>query len=683
MQINLYFEYASIIISVLLLVYFGTTRKVSNFHNKVFLTLIIANTLTAFFDVTNKLLDFYGGKLDYLRLTTMGYFVTHLMILPLIFFYVLTTVKNWYELDTRFKVVVTLPIALAFAILLSNPFTSIVYHYDADGTYNKGDGYIMLYILVAFYMLLMIYVLFYYKEYFSVVKRVLLCGEIAIIIVALFIQSVDYSLRVETFGITYCLLFMFFFLQNPNDQLDIETGLYNRNSFYDVMSLNIAAKRYFNLVEIIVTDFDDVYVGENENGGETIPSQIAEFLRNLDPTNGDNENDLEGKIDVYRIQNNLFCLQITDMPEEEIIKLIKIIRKRFKQPWNQNNYEVFYKVKMCHISVPEDIDSLAKLVGIIKGSVAIDDNKELLSVSDFDLGRLERQTGLNAAISKALNEERIEIVFSPVCSVNSRRIVSADTNMRIFDKEIGYINEEEIIDFAERNGKIATLYIQQLNKLCKFITDNNPKSLGLEFIGVELSAAMCHQVGFIEYLISKIKEYNIDPSLVCFRVSEYTVHKAPDTIKEITAQLREEGFKFCLDDYGSGFTNLASIYELSFDIIKISNSVMKEAASNTKARITLESTFDLAKDLGMHTVVGGIDSEEYFEIITKAGCQYALGEYFLVNISEKELINILVAQENAMAFTNVSTSFDNLTNSNSDSNQSEDNKNENKNGGIA
>lgn len=649
MQINLYYEYASIVISLFLLVYFGTTKKSSGFQNKVFLMLIIANTFTAAFDVINKLIDYKGGNVDLLRLTTMGYFITHLMILPLIFFYILSSIKNWYELTAAFKIFISFPISVAFIVLLSNPITHFIYTYEANGDYIRGPGYIMLYILVGIYMGLMLFLLVYYREYFSFIKKVIFILEILILIASMLIQAINYNQRVETFGITYSLLLMFFFIQNPRDQVDVETGLYNVTSFYEVMGLNLASGNYFNLVEVIVSDFDEVNLKKvkkkSNDVSNTLAFQIGEFLKEVED------------VTVYRLKNNVFCLEISDMAEEDIIKVIRKIRNRFTMPWNVNGYDVQYKIKMCHIAIPEEIDTMAKLTGIINGSLFKDINKEILSVSDFDLGKLERQTGLNAAIAKGLEDNNMEIVFSPVCSVKDRRIISADTSVRIFDSEIGYISKDEILDFVEKNGKIGLFSRIHFEGICRFIKEYNPLELGIMFVGVELTSAMCHQIGFVDYMVNRVEELNIKPTAICFKVSEYTVHMAPELIRDIMAKLQAKGFKFALDEYGSGFTNLASIYELNFDYIKISEQVVKEAMINDKAKITLESTFELAKDLGMRTVVGGIDNEQWFNIIANAGCEYAIGAYFLENINSRELINILVAQENVSAMENIKASF--------------------------
>lgn len=652
MQVNLYYEYASIIISVLLFIYFSATKKSSSFHNHLFLLIIIDNTFTAIFDVINKLIDYNGGKVLYLDITTMGYFITHILVLPLLFFYILSSISSWYGLSGVFKGIIISPIFIALLILFSNPITHFVYSYGADGSYIKGPGYIMLYVVVGFYVLSSFGLLFALRDYFSVVRRTIFSTNLIVIGISMVIQALYYELRVETFGITYCTLIMFYLLQNPNDQIDKETNAYNKKSFLDVMNLNMASKKYFNLIEIIISDFEDVTRIDKDENGKTIAGQMVDFFKN----------DLEGDITIYRIDHNVFCLELKDVPEEGIIKIIKTISNRFMKPWMKRNYEIIYKMKMCHLSIPEDIDNIDQLIGVVTGSQIKEIKKDILFVSDFDLNRFGRLSGLNVAIAKAIEGDKLEVVFSPICDVETKRIVAVDTSVRIFDSNVGNINQNDIKEYTERNGKADLVAKQIVNKVCKFVAENNPKSLGIKYIGLELTASMCYQKGFVDYIIKIINEKKIDPSIICFKLSEYTISKMPNEIKSIMERLRKEGYSFGLEDYGSGYTNIASIYEYNFDIIKISDSVVNAAYENEKAKITLKSSIELSADLGMATVAGGIKDEDYFNMLVGSGCKCALGNYFYENINEKEFMNILIAQENIMAVSNfgVNKEADNL-----------------------
>ena len=129
--------------------------------------------------------------------------------------------------------------------------------------------------------------------------------------------------------------------------------------------------------------------------------------------------------------------------------------------------------------------------------------------------------------------------------------------------------------------------------------------------------------------------------LICLLISEYTVSKASKAFKENLSKMAGEGLRFCLEDYGSGFTSITSIYELPFSVLKVNKSVMQATMSNEKARITMDSTLVMARDLSMMTMVEGIDEENQFEMISDMACDLAKGKYFFDQIDEGEFVRVL------------------------------------------
>ena len=63
--------------------------------------------------------------------------------------------------------------------------------------------------------------------------------------------------------------------------------------------------------------------------------------------------------------------------------------------------------------------------------------------------------------------------------------------------------------------------------------------------------------------------------------------------------------------------------------------------SNEKARITMDSTLVMARDLSMMTMVEGIDEENQFEMISDMACDLAKGKYFYEQLVEEEFLQVI------------------------------------------
>lgn len=629
----MYYEYVAVAILLLLLIYFGTAKKIRDIDNTLFLSIVVCNLITAVSDIASK--HIIAPRI-WVEVFDMLYYVSHLLIVPLLFFYVMNNVRNLFELSKRFLIGICSPVFVTLLIVLSNPITHLLNYYDENNNYVRClPGYLALYITAAFYIGCLIYVLIYYREFFSTLRRVILFLMLTIIVGSVILQFLYRDLRIETFAITYAMLTVFFFIQNPYDQLDQETNLYNKVAFDGMMGQLIAMKKRLVLVGVILSDFDDVAKTVDEDNDNSLSEQIGSFLK-----------DINHKYRVYRYDRNLFCIEISNPSDSEAEDVLKAISDRFKQPWHFRDYDILYKTKLLKIDLPDDIRNLQELDNILMGSSSNVQDKQILSIEDFDLMNLERRIRIAYSLLKALDDMKLELVFTPVCRVKDKKIFAIEIGTRFLDSELGYVYESEIISYIERSGQIKKYTSLLFDKVCEFVSEFTAKNLGVEYLFIRIPSIMCIQSGMVEDITKKIISKGIDPKTICFEISEFMVLRTEDTLKTLMPKLAEKGFRFCLEDYGSGFTNLASVYELPFNVLMVSSHVVAGVFENEKAAITFRKTIELAGKLDMKTMIGGVDSIDYFNLINTTDCNYAKGSYFLDNVGKEELIEILGVQKN-------------------------------------
>ena len=69
------------------------------------------------------------------------------------------------------------------------------------------------------------------------------------------------------------------------------------------------------------------------------------------------------------------------------------------------------------------------------------------------------------------------------------------------------------------------------------------------------------------------------------------------------------GISFSLDDYGTGYSTLSYMQNLSFDKIKIDRMFIKNIETDCKARELVRSTIDIVHILGMEVVAEGVEKK--------------------------------------------------------------------------
>ena len=88
---------------------------------------------------------------------------------------------------------------------------------------------------------------------------------------------------------------------------------------------------------------------------------------------------------------------------------------------------------------------------------------------------------------------------------------------------------------------------------------------------------------------------------------------------------------------------------MPFSILMVNQAVMHAAMGNEKARITMDSTLAMARDLSMMTMVAGINDDKMFNVISDMACDFAIGNYFFEQLDGEEFLKVarISAEENS------------------------------------
>ena len=100
-----------------------------------------------------------------------------------------------------------------------------------------------------------------------------------------------------------------------------------------------------------------------------------------------------------------------------------------------------------------------------------------------------------------------------------------------------------------------------------------------------------------------------------------------DVISDFINKLHKIGYTISMDDFGSGFSNLASLAKLNFDIIKLDKNFCS-SRKNEKEEIILKSIMKLSKDLDIKVLCEGVETNEYCDFLKSIGCFLIQGYLF-------------------------------------------------------
>lgn len=198
---------------------------------------------------------------------------------------------------------------------------------------------------------------------------------------------------------------------------------------------------------------------------------------------------------------------------------------------------------------------------------------------------------------------------------------------RIQHPEMGMIYPDNFIPLAEAHDLILELTdavtVQAFRDLCAW--DEAGRSLRL---AINISPRLMGSMTWFEQFERRCQEYRIDPKRITLEVTESSSQGGKVLALEILSRLRLKGFLLSIDDFGTGFSSLETLYKLPFGELKIDKGFVFDLLKSHEARTLVETTVGLARKLGLKIVAEGVETEELFQELRNLQCDDAQG-YFI------------------------------------------------------
>ncbi|MQA89310.1 MAG: EAL domain-containing protein [Gemmatimonas sp.] len=118
------------------------------------------------------------------------------------------------------------------------------------------------------------------------------------------------------------------------------------------------------------------------------------------------------------------------------------------------------------------------------------------------------------------------------------------------------------------------------------------------------------------------------PELIVFEITERTAITDYPAFQEHLRNFRDQGFRFAVDDAGSGYAGLGSIANLAPDYIKLDISLISGIDTNFMKQNLVETMVSFANDHGILVIAEGVERDEEYETVKGLGVHLTQGFLF-------------------------------------------------------
>ncbi len=408
---------------------------------------------------------------------------------------------------------------------------------------------------------------------------------------------------------------------------DSVTGLYSYEMFLNRMKEIIASQSEPIEIAYTYSDFSNFkYI--NETYGYSVGNLLLRKFGELVSKNGDSDFLCAARLH----SDNIIVARknTTGCSPEEYVELIdnfnEYITKELRQYGHDNMISIrtgVYVSMSNAVMVEEAVTNAgyackkSKDAGSVKAMLFTDSlmeeyRKRLRYISELDV---------------AIRTGQMQVYIQPKTAADGMRVVGGEALIRWIKPDGQMVFPGDFIPIYEKSGDIITLDYFVYKEVFKYQKNRMEKHLPVVPISMNVSKMHLQSDNLKKYLERLFSDYRIPVDVIELELTENVYIENMEDAMRLVNWCKEKNIKIAMDDFGSGYSSLNMLDQVSVDIMKIDKTFLKNEVLQKNECIILEHVVSMADKMNIVTVCEGVETKDQLEFLAEIGCNVIQGYY--------------------------------------------------------
>ncbi|KAB2720866.1 EAL domain-containing protein [Brucella intermedia] len=247
---------------------------------------------------------------------------------------------------------------------------------------------------------------------------------------------------------------------------------------------------------------------------------------------------------------------------------------------------------------------------------------------------------LKADLRLAINHGEIKVVYQPIVSAQSLRVVACEALARWEHPELGFVPPAEFIPLAEEMGIITDITRFMLEQACADCLSWGDR-IG---VSVNLSAIDLKSNDIARDIANALQKSGLPAHRLEVEVTESAIISGRNKTSMVLQRLKNAGINIALDDFGTGYSSLSYLNTLPLTKVKVDRSFVRDITTDRRSLMLLRGVTQLSHELGLGVTVEGVETEEQLALIRVAAGADLVQGYLLGMPVPVEAISAMTAK---------------------------------------
>jgi len=246
---------------------------------------------------------------------------------------------------------------------------------------------------------------------------------------------------------------------------------------------------------------------------------------------------------------------------------------------------------------------------------------------DSELIKRQEETYWATRVTDAIENNRLRLYAQPIVSLRERNPNNRHVEIlvRLIDEDNNLVPPDAFIPAAERYNLMHLIDRKIILETFVFINKFSKHDCNNTHYSINLSGNTLSDENIVAYITDMAEEYIIDTSTICFEITETTAIKNLHHAKTFIKDLKAKGFKFALDDFGSGLSSFQYLKNLSIDYLKIDGSFVADMVNNNIDHAMVAAINEVGHIMGIETIAEYVENDQIIKKLQKINVDYGQG----------------------------------------------------------
>ncbi|MEL6686365.1 MAG: bifunctional diguanylate cyclase/phosphodiesterase [Pseudomonadota bacterium] len=226
-------------------------------------------------------------------------------------------------------------------------------------------------------------------------------------------------------------------------------------------------------------------------------------------------------------------------------------------------------------------------------------------------------------VEEAVAQNRLSLAFQPIVRASDQSLHHFEALLRIQAENGHVVSAFPFIVQAEDQDEIHALDRHVLDLAAEHLRQNPDLHLGIN-VSAGTVGDKAHSAAYVQAL----SDLGVMTKRLTLELTETLAVDDPDLAKAFSANVRELGCQFAVDDFASGHTSFRNLLAVEADAIKMDGSLVRGVALDENKQAFIRVMVDLAATFNVETVAEMVEDRADANMLTRLGVTYLQGYYF-------------------------------------------------------